>query len=259
MQNLNVQEKSKGIVAFAFNTDEIDYVAIANKTLSLASKVLGIPYTLITNIEQQEFYNERYSEDYNKFVQWRNIGRYHAYELSPYDETLVIDIDYIVQDRELLKVFDTEFDYKLLRRSHALTQEYSHSMGPQSLPYVWATVFAFRKTERAKQYFRLVERIQHNYGYYRELFNLQERNYRNDYAFAIADIIFNGYQVSTETIPGSMLTIDQPITSIEVKDNTFIVRDENKAYIVPRTNLHIMSKKYLQSSDFEEFINNVQI
>jgi hypothetical protein len=257
MQNLNVPEKSRGIVGFAFNTEQIDYVSIANKTMALASHVLRLPYTLITEINQVEFDNERYSEDYGTFIKWRNVGRFCAYDLSPYDETLVIDIDYIVQDRELLKVFDTDFDYRLLRTSHALTQEYPNSMGPNSLPFVWATVFAFRKTDRAAQYFKLVKRVQDNYGYYRALFNLRERNYRNDYAFAIADIIFNGYAIGTDTIPGSMLTIDQPITSITVQGNTYVIRDENRAYIVPKTNLHIMSKKYLQSDNFAEFINNV--
>jgi len=252
-----VQEKSKGIIGFAFNTEQIDYISIANKTLALASRVLNLPYTLITELNQPEYDNERYSEDYGKFIKWRNVGRFSAYNLSPYTETLVIDIDYVVQDRELLKVFDTNFDYRLLRKSHALTQEYPNSMGPNSLPFVWATVFAFKKTERAAQYFKLVERVHNNYGYYRDLFNLRERNYRNDYAFAIADIIFNGYAIGTDTIPGSMLTIDQPITSITRQGNTYIIRDENSAYIVPQTNLHIMSKKYLQSDNFAEFINNV--
>jgi hypothetical protein len=128
-------------------------------------------------------------------------------------------------------------------------------MGPNSLPYIWATVFAFRKTDRAEQFFNLVARIQENYRYYKLLFNVQERNYRNDYAFAMSDIILNGYTIGTNSIPGSMLAVDQTIESIVKKDNQLIIRDVDCAYIVPVTNLHVMSKKYLQSEDFIKFIN----
>jgi hypothetical protein len=130
-------------------------------------------------------------------------------------------------------------------------------MGPHSLPFVWATVFTFRKNTRSAQYFDLIDRIQFNYSYYRDLFNLQERNYRNDYAFAMADIILNGYTVGTNSIPGSMLTIDKPINSIEIKGNNLIVRDQDRAHVVPKTNLHVMSKRYLQSDNFREFVDYV--
>ena len=130
-------------------------------------------------------------------------------------------------------------------------------MGNFSLPYIWATIFAFRKTEKSKIFFKLVERIYNNYKYYKTLFNIQERNYRNDYAFAIADIILNGYAVQTNSIPGSMLSVNQSIKSIKVNEQKLIVKDDNKSYIVPKTNLHIMSKRYLQSDDFVKLIENL--
>ena len=94
MQTSKKSEKSRGIVGFAYNTKEIDYVSIANQTLGLASRVLGLPYTLITDESiQSSFDNQRYSIDTKEFIQWRNAGRFHAYKLSPYDETLVIDVE----------------------------------------------------------------------------------------------------------------------------------------------------------------------
>jgi len=257
MQNLKSLEKSRGIVAFATNTATTDYVSIASRTLRLASHVLKLPHTLITDASQQNWTNHRYAIDRCEFVEWKNVGRHTAYDLTPYDETLVIDVDYVVQDDSLLKIFELDWDYLLQRHSHTFEQAYPNSMGPHSLPFVWATVFAFRKTNRSQQYFSLIDRVQKNYTYYRELFNLQERNYRNDYAFAIADIVLNGYTVGINSIPGSMLTIDQTIDSIEIKDNTYIVRDKQRAYVVPHTNMHIMSKQYLQSDNFGEFVEHV--
>jgi hypothetical protein len=99
--------------------------------------------------------------------------------------------------------------------------------------------------------------VQKNYGYYCALFNIRERNYRNDYAFAIADIVLNGYTIPTVSIPGSMLTVDQPITSITQSDNQLIVRDSERAYVIPKTSLHIMSKTYLQNENFTALIKEL--
>jgi hypothetical protein len=260
MSNSNKSVKSRGILAFAYNTPTTNYEEIAHQTLTVASRRLDLPYTLITEATVPcAVDNTRYDIDLEQFVQWRNQGRYLAYELSPYNETIVIDVDYLILDQNLLEIFKQPWDYLLQRNSHALTQSWPTTMGPNSLPYIWATVFAFRKTARAKQFFNLVERIQKNYGYYRLLFNMQERNYRNDYAFAVADTILNGYVIGTNSIPGSMLAIDQSIDSIQIKNNQFVIKDSNRAYVVPRTNLHIMSKAYLQSDNFiqlaEQLVN----
>lgn len=254
MNNSKRSGKSRGIVAFAYNTEATDYISIAEKTLNLAKRTLGLPTTLITDVKSN-FQNTRYDIDLEKFVEWKNFDRHLAYQLSPYDETLVIDADYLILEDSLLQIFRTEWDYLLQRNSHALTVEWPKTMGPNSLPFVWATVFAFRKTPRAEQFFNLVARIQQNYSYYKLLFNIQERNYRNDYAFAMADIILNGYTVGSNTIPGSMLAVDQTIESITRKDNQLIIRDAKESYIAPVTNLHVMSKSYLQSENFVKFIN----
>jgi NADH:ubiquinone oxidoreductase subunit 4 (subunit M) len=130
-------------------------------------------------------------------------------------------------------------------------------MGERSLPYVWATVFAFRRTPKAKMFFDLVHRIQENYTYYRELFNITNRSYRNDYAFAMADVILNGFTIGTDSIPGPMLNITQAINNISVRGNQIVIKDRERAYVIPKMNMHIMSKQYLQSNNFKEFIDNV--
>ena len=251
-------EKSRGILAFAYNVDTIDYVSIAEQTLSLASKKLGIPYTLITDTElKNNIQNLRYDIDTDSFITWRNIGRHNAYDLSPYDETLVIDVDYLITDNNINKIFDVEWDYLLQRQSFALTTKWPRLMGENSLPYVWATAFAFRKTKKSQLFFNLIGRIQRNYSYYCALFNVEQRNFRNDYAFAMADIIINGYAISNQSIPDNMLAVNQSITSIELKDNKFIIKDKEKSYVTPIMNLHIMSKAYLQSDNFKSLVSKL--
>jgi hypothetical protein len=256
MQNSKKSEKSRGIVAFANNTSTTNYVDIAHKTLGVASQVLNLPYTILSN-NRTTVDNYRYDIDISEFVEWNNSSRYMAYELSPYDETLVIDADFLILDSSIKNIFDVSWDYLLQRKSMALTQEWPSDMGPYSLPLVWATVFAFRKTDRAKMFFNLIKRIENNYEYYHSLYNIRERNYRNDYAFAIADYILNGYALSDASIPGNMLTINQVIDSITIKDSQLIVKDNKNSYVLPKTNMHIMSKAYLQSDNFTTFINSL--
>jgi hypothetical protein len=255
MQKSNESVKSRGIVAFAQNTETTDYMAIASRTLKLASQTLGIPYTIIST--ESDYDNNRYDIDSGSFVKWRNTGRHSVYDLSPYDETICIDADYLVLDDNLNKVFDTEFDYLLTRDCMGITQDFPRFMGPNSLPYVWATVFAFRKTPRAKLFFSLISRIEKNYSYYRTLFNVEARNFRNDYAFAMADVLLNGFHIDTESIPGRLINVDQSLTAMESRGDLIVLRDSNTAYVVPKTNLHIMSKAFLQSDRFQEFLTNV--
>jgi hypothetical protein len=256
--NSNESVKSRGIVAFAVNTESTDYVSIANLTVPLAARILNLPYTIITedSVAQYARYSTRHDVDTGLFVEWKNVGRNSAYELSPYDETLVIDVDYLVQDQSLLQMFDLPWDYRLMRQARSLNNTHMpDTMGEHSLPYVWATVFAFRRTPKSQMFFDLVTRIQENYLYYKELFNITNRTYRNDYAFAMADIIINGFRLGNDSIPGPMINVTQTIESITAQGSRLIIKDKERAYVTPKMNLHIMSKRYLQSDNFREFVN----
>lgn len=253
MTNLNALEKSRGVVLFAFNTDTVDYVKIANRASKLITHTLNLPVTIITEMSSPQT-NTRVG--YGHGTQWFNGDRYRAYELSPYDETLLLDSDYLVLDDSLLKVLDTINDYTIMTNNQNFNQSMTGDMGEISLNYVWATVVAFKKTPRAKSLFELVGRIQHNYVYYSKLYNLRRSNFRNDYAFAIADNIINGYSPDSG-IPWTMLTIDKTIKSLEIKNNNIIVKEETNAHVIPNQSIHIMDKLYLQSDAYEEFIDTI--
>lgn len=259
MQNLEKSAKSRGIVIFANNTETTDYISIAQLSGQLASKTLNLPFTIITDAEHVHV-NQRYDMDSGQFVQWKNAGRYQAYELSPYDETLVIDADLLVYDAAIATVFDLgNWDWQVMRDVQGITQVYPKTMGVNSLPYVWATAFAFRKTETTAMFFDLVRRVQENYAFYRGLFNIEARNFRNDYAFAIADMIMTGYKpLGQPSLLGPMTHLDMGITKIITPPGSGLLRvfSETLVYVVPRTNLHVMSKAFLQSSQFREFMHN---
>jgi len=239
---------------FATNTKETDYIGIAEQNARLVKKFLGLPTTIVTT--EQQAVNRRLSTDTNTFVEWKNLGRHEAYAASPYDETLLLDADYLVFDNNLLKLFETDFDYLLFNKNQYVNKpNTAWLMGPHSLPYVWATAVLFRKTARSKQFFDLVGRIQRNYGYYKLLYNIQEGNYRNDYAFAIAHYILSGYSLALETfVPWPITTFAGPIEHIDYNQNV-VVKDTAKSYVLPKQNLHILSKAFLNSNKLKQLVD----
>jgi len=269
MKNSNELEKSRGVVVFAFNTDLVDYVAIADLTSRLTNKFLKLPVTLITdskadprfnydNVVRVEYSGSNFRPNRSAGMdEWKNFGRYLAYELSPYDETILLDGDYLTLDDSLLKLWEHPFDYKLMYDSSTPDGKIANIISNTGLSFVWATVVLFRKSTRAKMLFDFVGKIQRNYPYYKTLYNA-DGPYRNDYAFAIADLVLNGYTIDKQQgIPWNMMTIENSITSIDINNHKLVVREEDRAIVMPWQNLHIMDKKYLQHSKFEQFVDEV--
>lgn len=254
MKKSNALEKSKGVVIFATNTETIDYKTIAQYNAELIDHYLKLPVTVIENTKDK---NSRYNIDSNQFETWFNFGRHQAYDASPYNTTILLDADYFVLDQNLLKILDTVLDYKIIRHNNYIDGAVEDSLGKYSLPSLWATVTVFNKTPKSKMLFDLVAKIERNYAYYRRLYNINATNFRNDFAFTIADIILNGYsQDASNYIPWSMLSVNTPVSSIELTDNKIIIKSQGKAYVVAKQSLHIMSKSWLTSQQCSQFVKD---
>lgn len=266
MKNLNVSEKSRGVVLFAFNTTAVDYVRIADQAARLVHHTLNLPVTLITDhtavtahvdhtiVVENTLQNVR--KGYANLTPWRNGDRYQAYALSPYNETILIDSDYLMLDRSLLTLLDACTDYQIMHTNRYLTKCSPQLIDTTSIEQVWATAIVFKRTGKSQQLFDLVGRIQRNYDYYRKLYNIRASNFRNDFAFAIANNIINGYTKSN-MIPWSMLTAENTIANIERKNNFLVIREDNQAHTIPQQNLHVIDKDYLVSSKFEQFVDSL--
>lgn len=254
MNKYSEQEKSRGVLAFAKNTDAVDYEKIAELSLRLANHYLGIPVKLVNTLPDQPWCNVRHDPDTNQTVKWNNYGRYMAYEVSPWEETIVIDADYLVLTDNLNKLFETTHDYILADSMELVGDRVNYNI--RQLAPVWATVFFFRKTPRARAFFELVGKIQRNWEYYRLLFRHTELQYRNDFAFAMARVVLDGYAKSSSTsMPLNLITLTEKLNSLEFRDQLILARYETHADLLPCRDLHIFSKTWLQSSAFENFVN----
>jgi hypothetical protein len=266
MKNLNVSAKSRGVLLFAFNTTAVNYVQIAEQAARLVHHTLNLPVTLVTDhnavtahidhtvVIENTLQNVR--KGYANLTPWRNGDRYQAYALSPYDETILIDSDYLMLDQSLLTLLDACADYQIMHTNRYLTKPSQQLIDSTSIDQVWATAIVFKRTDKSQQLFNLVGRIQRNYDYYRKLYNIRATNFRNDFAFAIANNIINGY-TKDNMIPWSMLTAENPITDIERTNNSLIVREAERAHVIPQQNLHVIDKDYLTSLNFEKFVDSL--
>ena len=258
---------SRGALLFAFNA-KYDYYAMAVATAKRINHFLGIPVTVVTD---ESSIPEISSYTFDKTIViaadknnirdhaiWINKGRYQAYELSPYDETLLLDTDYMINSDKLMKTFDMCDDFCC----HDTTSFLMHPGVPQevlsvySFNTLWATVVTFKKTPRAKQIFECLEMVQKNYDHYANIHNFVGGIFRNDYALSIALRIVNGHTTNKQDIiPWNLVHVGKNTSifrnSAEPFNTKFTVMFDNwqrgkirKEYItISDTDFHCMNKQ----------------
>jgi hypothetical protein len=205
---------SKGALMFAYNND-FDYLSMADVAAGLVKKNLGIPTTVVTDEASLKNKNIKYIDNIitkestggntRSFMlpgstittTWRNLNRSDAYELTPYDQTLMLDSDYFTFSDRLRHVFSTEHEFLCFDRVSDVTGQDTYEsdqlIGKYSLPMIWATAVYFTKSEFSELVFEFVKVIRENYRYYSLLYNFPQRPFRNDFAFSIALHTLSGY------------------------------------------------------------------
>ena len=83
--------------------------------------------------------------------------------MTPYDQTLVLDVDYVVSSDQLLALFDTDQDFLCHDQAWDVTgvTDYSglNSFGRNRMPMSWATVMYFRRGQTAAMIFDLMSMV----------------------------------------------------------------------------------------------------
>jgi hypothetical protein len=245
--------EAKGVLIHAFGNEGIDYYLLADGAAKLARKHLNLPIAVITDkpyaIKEADYLIEASSEIQqqrtlrNLKYNYQNDTRVHSYELTPFDQTLLIDSDYLMFGDECEWWFWTEYDFiaptMIITPGRGAETKYIYN----GIIQAWATTVYFRKSEYAENVFKHWKMIQDNYEYYRNVMNVYG-NYRNDYSLSAALHATNGYTPNYSnwnkltTIPTTHQVVD-----INFKTNKVIVgtpTDKIITYI--NNNLHIMDK-----------------
>lgn len=259
---------SRGALLFAFNSPKYNYYEMAVATAKRINHFLDLPVTIVTN---EESIPDNVTYEFDKVIlteadksnkrdwgMWINKGRYQAYQFSSYDETILLDTDYMVNSKTLLKLFELPTDFAC----HDTTSFLMHPGVPQeilsgfSYKTLWATVVMFKKTQRAKQIFESLEMVQKNFEHYANIHKFISSTYRNDYALTLATRIVNGqFLPKQDIIPWNLVHVGKNTSVYRNNDDEFnteyTVMFDNwqrgkirKEYtVIKDTDFHVMNKE----------------
>lgn len=226
---------SKGIVLFGINNDTVDYIQLAVMAASFIKKNMpGTDICLITDIHsksyhdgkgrwplnklfsdivllpdsnEEKFKNQRAYRDTRYHVikdKFRNESRSSVYDLSPYDETILLDSDFLVCNDVLKHVWGSKEDIAINANAsglwHAALGGDEYRLNNFGIRMYWATVVYFKKGEKAKLLFDLVQHVKENWEFYKLSYGFPGSLFRNDYAFSIAIHILNGGQAEGDFV-----------------------------------------------------------
>lgn len=232
---------NRGILIFAHNSATVDYSAMALIAGGLATKNLKLPATLITDantvawlkdqgkldlansifeniieVERPQTLNKRRLHDVDTFesIPFINANRLSAWDLTPYDETLLIDSDYLIFTDNLNSYWDQDADVMISSAMNDIRGDRAGILDTRvsevGVHLYWATTVMFKKNEKSKLFFSLVENIRNQYKYYSEIYKFNPLIYRNDISFSVAKHILDGYETDLRySLPPILTTIDK--------------------------------------------------
>ena len=250
---------TQGILLFAHDNEQVQYSLLAAWQARRIHKWLNKPVSIVTDTkslatlkqynldqefdkiilsdaetDQQKLYTDRK-------LTFKNVNRIDAYELSPYDETLVIDTDIVIQSDRLNLVWNNQNDYLVCSNCKDVTGadwptlNYVHSTG---IKFYWATVFYFKKSTTSKQFFDTCKHIKENYSAYKEEYKIKDHHLRNDHVWSIAIHILGGVSLPTNL----WYSLDQ--THLLKMSEDTVVFDTAK---IKGQDVHVMNKFSLMS------------
>lgn len=289
---------NRGVCFFAYNNDQIDYAELALLAAGYVKKYLGLPvclitddgtynwmreskdnelvdnyidYVVITDDEMKPNTRRHNDSPWTEFsAQFNNSNKHKVFEYSPFEQTLLLDIDYIVKTDYLLTAF-TNTGVVMFDQARDMNndlplagEQYLYSAGVKMW---WSTVVYFDKSDESKLFFDTWAHVAENYTFYQYLYNFPAKLFRTDYCVSIATHILNGMEDGT-----FIGKFETPLYNVNQKDDIAEVRSatdwiiivnnvaENWKNIVTRQfniDLHVMNKRALgrQYSKLMEFLN----
>ena len=282
-------DAKQGVCFFAYNNDQLDYVRMAILASKYVKKNLNLPVCLITDEGSESWLEESHSKevineafDYivitndemktntrqhfdspwaNFAAQFNNSNKHKIYQYSPFEQTLLLDIDYIVKTDALLNYFDGQhpvcmFDNALTVRNE-LPAERERFLFDAGIKMWWSTVVYFDRSDYSELFFNTWAHVADNYEFYQYLYNFPSKLFRTDYCVSIAVHILAGMQDNQSYLGNfddtSLVNINQKDDIIETQSiNEWIVishdqKEEWKNILVKldKQDVHVMNKRAL--------------
>lgn len=286
---MKISKNKRGYLLLAFGSKELDYgkmavcCALSIKTnlkynhvtvilsestkrwleSSIPHQVLSFAFDNIIVATEKFKSNKRKHFDSPWFsfkAEFNNQNRVLSYNYSPYDETILIDVDFLIMNDTLDDVWGNSEEILINHKvtdlqNNILGSISDHRLSLHGIPLYWATLVYFKKTPFTKTFFNLVDYIREEYNFFQFLYGFKKSFYRNDYSFSIAAHIMSGYNpYGIKSFPEDTLRIsyqkDAIAEVIDSKEIIFISNNpdeqwKNTLVNMKDFNVHIMNKREL--------------
>ena len=272
---------NKGVLFFAYNIRQVDYLRLSVLAARLAKKNLAVPVSLITDestiswAKQSGIYDQvidtfehvildevGYDSNYRLLhdgdikdkIPFKNSSRSKAWDLTPYDRTLLIDSDFLIFSDNLSNYWEIDEDFLISSCIRDINdtdrmQHHDRYISDTGIKLLWATTVMFTKNQNSKMIFDFVKHVQENYSKYAEIYRYDDRVYRNDIAFSIAYHSFSGFVASKDYfLPSVLSAIDKDILmSVDRGKLKFLINTLNQnnytATSLSDIDIHVMNKQ----------------
>jgi len=274
---------NKGAIFFAYNNEQLNYVKLACLSASSVRKHLNIPCTLITDkgslsyfnkdlgnifdnvlIKEKELYkNVRKFHDtpYSSYIaQFNNLNKHKVFEWSPYDNTILFDVDYLVNNDILNLAFNIDAPVQLYKNAQSLKNVIPENISDKRLneagiPLYWSTVIYFDKSPMSKMFFDMWKHVKENYDYYQSVYKFSGGLYRTDFAVSISMHLLKGFNDCIDDVfaelpasPMKYMAYKDDIASVDKNGIVFFANDYKEEWNNILTysegeNLHLMNKR----------------
>jgi hypothetical protein len=268
---------TKGILIFAKNNEQFNYIKQAEVAGVMAKHFLDVPVSLIT---LETDYKDNTSDIWDKVIYlddvevvngrgvivngkreritWYNLDRLLAYDLSPYDETILIDGDYLIQNSVLSNVWGNVEPMLMNTDSRLPSKQQEHiyeKVITDGYPKIhWFTVCYFKKCEQTEQWFTLAKEIRENNDFYSTTFNSPYTFYRNDLTAAIASHVINGYTDGwIKPLPTRQINSYAPENIIDINKGSITINTTEGPVRLKDTNVHLLNKIEIENN-YDKFM-----
>ena len=272
---------NKGVLIFAQNSEKLDYALMSIISGGLAKKHLDVSVTLATDvhtidwmkeskiyslaenifehiieIETDQSDNVRKLKDgiSNDLVPFKNFSRSTAWDITPYERTLLIDSDFLIFSNNLNQFWEVDNDIMIAESMFDLADKdrsgyHDRYISDTGSHLFWATTVMFTKNKHSKIFFDTVQTIRDNYVTFSEIYRFDHRIYRNDIAFSLAKHILDGFRTNKEyCLPPVRTVYDSDILESVSSDGRliFLISQNGNFYSAMATknvDVHIMNKQ----------------
>ena len=261
MKNTKNIQHDVGFLLYNIPTPTLDYTKIAQICVRhLKYHMPNIPIAVCGEpvdgadilIQLQEVQsNQRMYVHENETVNeiWYNLTRDRSLEITPFERTVLLDSDYIVQSKQLDLLFQSKSPIMMYDKIYNIEHdsEEIEYLGKTSIPLKWATVIAFDHSEVSKKLFFLWKKILLNYSYYTKLYKWKpDGTIWNDKAITIAHQQLTDYNPITKQY---IIQWNHPLANfscqvVQCNTDKIILQDKKSKFQV-HTDVHILNKKEL--------------